>query len=145
MTESIIASIEEENALDLKLGSRNCDKAVPFSCFTTETGQDTMKEIQGEATVENTSLKSAKTLRSKLVDECADNQDHIFSHDAFEALSEKTSIKCEQPAYCTQKTVKKRAPAVNNPEREGSRKPEVDEKEEKMCPPSGKLRRHTDN
>ena len=28
--------------------------------------------------------------------------------------------------------------------REGSRKPEVDHKKEKMCPPSGKLRRHTE-
>ena len=50
------------------------------------------------------------------------------------------TIKCEQPAYCTQKTDKQRALAVNNPERGGSRNPEVDEKEEKMCPPLSKLR-----
>ena len=79
LTESIIASIEEENALDLKFGSKNCNKAVPFSCFTTETGQDTMKEVEGASTVENTSLKSAKTILRKVVNECADNQDHIFS------------------------------------------------------------------
>ena len=123
LTESIIASIEEEHALYFKFGSKNCDKTVPFSCFSTETGQDTMKEVQGASTVQNTSLKSAKTIHSKLVDECADYQDQFFSHDA---ISEKTSLKCEQPAYCTQKTVKRRAPAVNNPEREGSIKPEVD-------------------
>ena len=143
MTESIIASIEEENAIDLKFGSKNCDKAVPFSYFSTKTVQDTMKELQGTSTVENNSLTSAKTILSKVVDECADNQDHTFCHDAIEAISEKTSLKCEQPKYCTQKTVKRRAPAVNNPEKEGSRKPEIDVKEEKMCPPSGKLRRHT--
>ena len=144
LTESIIASIEEENAIELKFGSKNCDKAVPFLYFPTETGQDTMKEVQGASTVENTSLKSAKTILSKVVDECGDNQDQIFSHDAIEAISEKTSLKCEQSAYCTQKTVKRRAPDVNNPEREGSRKPEVDDKKEKMCPPSVKLRRHTE-
>ena len=103
LRESIIASIEEENAIDLKFGSKNCDKAVPFSYFSTETGQDTMKEVQGASTVENTSLKSAKTILSKVVDECADNQDHTFSHDAIEAISEKTSLKCEQPAYCIQR------------------------------------------
>ena len=46
MTESIIASIEEENALDPKLDNKKSDKAVPFLCFSTETGQDTMKEVQ---------------------------------------------------------------------------------------------------
>ena len=76
-----------------------------------------MKEVQGASTVENTSLKSAETILTKVLDECADNQDHIFSHDAIEAISEKTSLKCEQLAYCTQKTVKRRAPDVNNPER----------------------------
>ena len=140
LTESIIASIEEENAFDC----RKCDKAVPFSRFSTETGQDTMNEVQGASTVDKTSLNSAETILSKVVDKCADNQDHNFSHNAIEAISEKTSLKCEQPAYRTQKTVKRRALAVNNPEREGSRKPEVDEKVEKMCPPSGKLRRHTE-
>ena len=50
----------------------------------------------------------------------------------------------EKPAHCTQKTVKRRALVVNNPEREGSRKSEVDEKEEKMCPPSSTMRRHTE-
>ena len=89
MTESIIASIEEENAIELKFGSKKCDKAVHFLFCSTETGQDTMKEVQGASTVKNTSLKSAKTILSKVVDECADNQDHIFSHDAIEAISEK--------------------------------------------------------
>ena len=117
LTESIIASIEEENAIELKFSSKNCDKAVPFLYVSTETGQDTTKEVQGASTVENTSLNSAETILSKVLDECADNQDHIFSHDAIEAISEKTSLKCEQPAYCTQNTVKRRAPDVNNPER----------------------------
>ena len=89
LTESIISSIEEENPIDLNFGSKNCDKVASLSYFSTETGQDTMKEVQGASTVENTSLKSAKTILSKVVDEGADNQDHIFSHDAIEAISEK--------------------------------------------------------
>ena len=60
LTESIIASIEEENVLKPKLDNKKFDKAVPFSCFSTETGQDTMKEVQGASTVENTSFKSAE-------------------------------------------------------------------------------------
>ena len=43
LAESIIASIEEENALNPKLDNKKSDKAVHFSCFSTETGQDTMK------------------------------------------------------------------------------------------------------
>ena len=91
-----------------------------------------MKEVQGASNVENTSLKSARTIFSKVVGEGADYQDHTFCHDAIEAISAKTSQKCEQPAYCTQKTVRRRALAVNNPGSEGSRKPEGDEKE-KNC------------
>ena len=144
LTESIIAGIEEENALGLKFDNKTFEKAVRFSCLSIETGQDTREEIQGASIVENTSLKSAKTILNKVVDECADNQDHIFSHDAIEAISEKTSLKCEQTAYCTQKTVKRRAPDVINPERKGSRKPEVDDKREQMFPPPGKMRRHTE-
>ena len=72
LTESIIASREEENALDLKFGSKKCDKVVHFLCFSTETGQDTMKEVQGASNVENTSLKSARTIFSKVVGEGAD-------------------------------------------------------------------------
>ena len=142
LTESIIASIEEENALGLKFDNKKFDKSVPFSCFSTETEQETMKEVQETSTVENTVLESVRTILSEVVDECADNRDHFFP-DATEAISEKTSLKCEQPAYCTQKTVKRRA-LVNNPEREGSRKSEFDENEEKLCPPSSKLRRHTE-
>ena len=33
LTESVIASIEEENALDPKLDNKKSDKAVPFSFF----------------------------------------------------------------------------------------------------------------
>ena len=102
LTESIIASIEEENALGLKFDNKKVDKSVPFSCFSTETEQETMKEVQETSTVENTSLESVKTILSKVVDECADNRDHFFP-DATEAISAKTSLKCEQPAYCTQK------------------------------------------
>ena len=51
LTEVIIASIEEETALDLNFSNKKFDKAVPFSCFSTETGQDTMKEVQGPLTV----------------------------------------------------------------------------------------------
>ena len=39
LTESIIASIEEQNALDRKIGSKKFDKTVPFSCFSTELGK----------------------------------------------------------------------------------------------------------
>ena len=141
LTESIIASIEEENALNPKLDNKKSDKAVPFSCFSTGTGQDTMKEAQGASTVENTSIKSARTILSTVVKDYTDYQDHILSNDASEKISEKTSIKSEQPASCTKKTVKRRAPAVNNPEREGSENPDGDENEDKMCPPSRKLRR----
>ena len=46
LTESIIASIEEENALGLKFDNKKFDKSVPFSCFSTKTEQETMKEVQ---------------------------------------------------------------------------------------------------
>ena len=141
LTESIIASIEEENALKPKLDSKKSDKAVAFSCFSTETGQDTMKEVQGASTVENMSFKSARTILSTVVNDQTDYQDHILSNEASEKISEKTSLKSEQPARCTKKNVKRRAPAVNNPERVGSKNPDGDENEDKMCPPSRKLRR----
>ena len=69
LTESIIASIEEENALDPKLDNKKSDKAVPFSCFSTDTGQDTMKEVQGASIVENTSIKSARTILSTVLND----------------------------------------------------------------------------
>ena len=53
----------------------------------------------------------------------------------------KTSLKSEQPASCTQKTVNRRAPAVKKPERVGSKNSDGDENEDNMCPPSCKLRR----
>ena len=81
-----------------------------------------MKEVQGESTVENTSLRSARTTLSTVVNEYADYQDHIFSDKASEKISEKTSLKSEQPVYCTQKTVRRRASAVNIPESVGSKK-----------------------
>ena len=140
LTESIFASIEE-NVLNSKLNNKKFDKAVPFSCFSTETGQDTMKEVQGTSTVENTSFKSARTILSTVVKDYTDYQYHILSNDASEKISEKTSIKSEQPASCTKKTVRRSAPAVNNPERERSENPDGDENEDKMCPPSRKLRR----
>ena len=46
LTGSIIAIIEEENALDPKLDNKKSDQAVPFACFSTDTGQDAMKEVQ---------------------------------------------------------------------------------------------------
>ena len=141
LTESIIASIEEANALDLKLDNKKSDKAVPFSCFSTDTGQDTKKEVQGASIVENTSIKSAGTILSTVLNDYTDYQDHILSNEASEKISEKPSLKSEQPASCTKKTVKRRAPAVNNPERVGSKSPDGDENEDNMCPPSRKLRR----
>ena len=45
---------------------------------------------------------------STVVNEYADYQDHIFPKEAIETISEKTSLKCEQPAYFTQNTVKKK-------------------------------------
>ena len=62
-----IAGVEEENALRLKLENKKIDGELPFSCFSTETGQDTMKKIQGASTVENTSLKSARIILSTVV------------------------------------------------------------------------------
>ena len=47
-----------------------------------------------------------------------------LSKEVREKIPEKTPIKSEQPASCTQKTVKRRAPAVNNPERVGSKNPD---------------------
>ena len=141
LTESIIASTEEENALNPKLVNKKSDKAVPFSCFSTETGQDTMKEVQGAWTVENTSFMSARSILSSVVNAYTDNQNHILSNETGEKISEKASLKSEQPASCTKKTVKRRAPAVNKPVRVGSKNPDGDENEERMCPPSRKLRR----
>ena len=100
-----------------------------------------MKEVQGASSVENTSIKSARTILSTVLNDYTDKQDHIFSNEASEKISEKTSLKSEQPASCTQKTVKRRAPAVNNPERVGSKKLDDDENKDNMCPPSCKLRR----
>ena len=103
LTESIIASIEEENALSPKLDNKKSDKAVPFSCFSTGTGQDTMKEAQGASTVENTSFKSARTILSTVVNDYTDYQNHILSNEASEKISEKTFLKSEQPASSTKK------------------------------------------
>ena len=103
LTESIIASIEEENALNPKLDNKKFDTAVFFSCFSTETGQG-----QGSSTVENTSFKSARTILSTVVNDYTDYHDHILSNEASEKLSEKNSLKSEQPASCTKKTVKRR-------------------------------------
>ena len=89
LTESIIAGIEEENALNPKLDNKKSDKAVHFSCFSTETGQDTMKEVQGASTVENTSFKSTRTILSTVVNDYTDHQDHILSNEASEKISEK--------------------------------------------------------
>ena len=141
MTESIFASIEEENALGPKLDNKKFDKAVPFSCFSTEPGQDAMKVVQGATTVENTSLKSARTILSTVVNEYTGYQDLISSNEASEKISEKTSLKREQPEYCIQKALKRRAPAVNNLECVGCKKTDTDENECKMCPPSCKFRR----
>ena len=121
LTESIIASIEEENTLNPKLDNIKSENAVPFSCFSTETGQDTIKEVQGASTVENTLFKSARIILSTVVNDYTDYEDHISSNEASEKISEKTYLKSEQPASCTKKTVKRRAPAVNNPERVGSK------------------------
>ena len=100
-----------------------------------------MHEVQGASTLENILLMSARTMLSTAVNEYADYHDHIFSNEENEKTSEKTSLKSEQPAFCTQKTVNRRVPAVNGPESVGSKKPDVDESEDNMCPPSHKLGR----
>ena len=141
MKGSIIAIIEEKNALDPKLDNKKSNQAVPFACFSTDTGQDALKEVQGASSVENISIKSARTIRSTLLNDYTDYQNHILSNEASEKFFEKTSLKSEQPASCTQKTLKRRAPAVNNPERVGSKNSDGDENEDNMCPPSCKLRR----
>ena len=100
LTESIIASIEEENALNPKLDNKKSGRAVSFLCFSTETGQDTMREVQGASTVENTSTKSARTILSTVVNDYTDYQDLILPNEAIEKISEKTSLKSEQPVSC---------------------------------------------
>ena len=61
LTESFLASREEENAIDPKFGMKKIDKTAPLSCFSTEIGQDAKKEVQGALAVKNTSLKSVGT------------------------------------------------------------------------------------
>ena len=141
LTESIMASIEEVNALEPKLDNKKIDKAVPFSCFSTETGQDTMKVVQGATTVENTSLKSARTILSTVVNGYTDYQDLISSNEASEKISEKL------PSNVSNRNI-----VHKRLSREGLllsitlsvwdvKKPDSDENEDKMCPPSCKFRR----
>ena len=99
-----------------------------------------MKEVQGASIVENTSIKSARTILSTVLNDYTDYQDHILPNKASEKISQ-TSLKSELPASCTQKTVKRWTPAVNNPERVGNKISVGDENEDNMCPPSCKLRR----
>ena len=99
-----------------------------------------MKEVQGVSIVENTSIKSARTILSTVLNDYTDYHDHILSNKASEKISQ-ASLKSELPASCTQKTVKRRTPAVNNPERVGSKNSDADENEDNMCLPSCKLRR----
>ena len=89
LTGSIIAMIEEENALDTKLDNKKSDQAVPFACFSTDTGQDARKEVQGASSVENTSIKSARTILSTVLNDYTDYQDHILSNEASQKISEK--------------------------------------------------------
>ena len=117
LAESIIASIEEENAFEPKFGDKKFDKAVPFLCFSRKTGQDTMKEVRGASTVDKIRLKSARTNLSTVVNEYADCADHFSQMRQVKKYLKKISLKSEQPAYCTQGTVKRRALVVNNPER----------------------------
>ena len=107
LTGSIIAIIEEKNALDLKLDNKKSDQAVPFACFSTDIGQDAMKEVQGASSVENNLIKSARTILSTVLKGYTDYQDHILSNEASEKISEKTSLKFEQLASCTQKLSRK--------------------------------------
>ena len=120
LTESITASIEEKTPLTPNLGKK-FDQAVPFVCFSAETGLHTMKEVKGASIVEDTSIKPARNIFSTLFKEYAEYQDHNFPNETSEAKSETNSLKSEQPAYCTQKTVKKMAPAVNIPGKVGSK------------------------
>ena len=75
LTESIITIIEEENALDPKLDNKKSDHAVPFACFSTDTGQGALKELQGASSVENNSIKSARTILSTILNDYTDYQD----------------------------------------------------------------------
>ena len=86
-------------------------------------------------------MKSARTILSTVVNEYTGYQDLISSNEASEKISEKTSLKREQPEYCIQKALKRRAPAVNNLECVGCKKTDSDINEYKMCPPSCKFRR----
>ena len=93
LTESIIACIEKEKALDPKVDNKKIDKAVRSSCFSTRNW--TMKGVHGFSTVENISLKSARAILSTVVNEYSDNRDHIFSNEASEKISEKYSLRSE--------------------------------------------------
>ena len=76
-----------KNALDPKFGNKKLDQAVPFACFSTETGQDTMKEVKGASIVEDNSIKPAGNIFSTLFKEYADYQDHIFPNEVSETIS----------------------------------------------------------
>ena len=84
-----------------------------------------MKEVQGTSTVEYTSLKSTKTIPSSVVNENADYQVLIISNVECETTYEKNSLKSEQTAYCTQRTVKSKTHAAKNPKSEGSKSQKV--------------------
>ena len=99
------------------------------------------EDVLGASTVKNFSFKSARTIYSTVVNDYTDYQDYFLSNEPSEKISEKVSLKSEQPASRTKKTVKRRAPAADNPERVGRKNPDGDENEDKMCPPSRKLRR----
>ena len=95
-----------------KFGNQKFDQAVPFAFDSTETGQDTMRDVKEASIVEKMIVGN---ILSTVVNEYADYQDLFFPEEASETISEKTSLKSEQPAYCMQKTVKRRDLVVNDP------------------------------
>ena len=82
-----------------------------------------MNEVQGASTVKNVSLKSAKIILSTEANVYADYQDHNFPKKEMRNYLKKIASNLSNRS--TQKTVKRRVPAVNNPEKVGSKKNEM--------------------
>ena len=97
-----------------------------------------MKEVHGASTVKNTSLKSARAILSTVVNEYSGNRDSIFSNEASEKTSEKSSLKSER--RIVHKRASRKEPLLSINLSVGSKKSDGEENEDKMCPPSRKLR-----
>ena len=55
---------------------------MPFACSSAETGQESMKEVQGASMVKIISLKTARNILSRVVNEYADYKDLLSPNEA---------------------------------------------------------------